>query len=153
MLRWGRRLQRFARLPSSERRLVMHALVVHAHVRLKLWRHGVEASRSVESRFGQHRSSTVPDVEPYRLARLVSHAIREGPLRGNCLSESMTVSLLLLRSGHPCTMRIGARRCGAGMEAHAWVELNGVPLNESADIGERFIPFPASAEPVLRWVV
>ena len=150
---WRRRLTRFAKLPPFERRLVLRALILHAGVRLKLWRQGLGVGQSVASHLSEQDSAFAGDVDPRRLARLVSNAIREAPLRSNCLSESITVCLLLRQSGHDCTLRIGARRSTAGVEAHAWVEMNGVPLNDREDIAERFAPFPATSEPVLRWVV
>src|SRR4029453_10349257 len=152
MLSWSRRVQRFVRLSRSERGVVLRALLWHAAVRLALWRRGLAASQSLESPVRDQPSAGERALSPERLARLVSAVIREGPIQGNCLSEAITLCLLLRRSGHDCALRIGARRSAAGVEAHAWVELNGVPLNESADISERFTPFPATSEPVLRWV-
>jgi len=42
----------------------------------------------------------------------------------------------LLR-GHG-TLRIGVRADRGCVEAHAWVEWEGAPLNDRADIGEQF---------------
>jgi hypothetical protein len=60
--------------------------------------------------------------------------------------------VLLRQAGHDGTLRIGARRSDAGLEAHAWVELNGAPLNDRVDIAERFTPFLGSLAPSQRWV-
>ncbi|MGH9383052.1 MAG: lasso peptide biosynthesis B2 protein [Vicinamibacterales bacterium] len=144
---WARRLQRFCRLPSAERRLVLRAVAVHAGVRLKLWRHGLQASDSLLSRLSREQPQMRYGLDPDRIARLVTSALRERPLRGNCLSESITLWLLLRRSGHDCFLRIGARRSTTGLEAHAWVEMDGVPLNDLADISQQFPPFPASSLP------
>jgi hypothetical protein len=152
MWNWARRLRRFARLVPSERRLVLRALAVHAGVRLKLWRHGLDIRQSMEPHGAHRQPGAGPDVEPKRLTQLVSSAIRQGPVAGNCLSESITICVLLRQAGHEGTLRIGARRSDTGLEAHAWVELNGAPLNDRVDIAERFTPFLGSLEPSQRWV-
>ena len=45
--------------------------------------------------------------------------------RGTCLYRSALHCLLLRRAGRPAVVRIGARRGGADIEAHAWVEVRG----------------------------
>lgn len=80
-----------------------------------------------------------PAVAPARIAELVAIAARHGLARGNCLSQSLTLRRLL-GGGE---LRIGARRGACGLEAHAWVEHAGRPLNEAPDVAERFPPFPA----------
>jgi len=41
-------------------------------------------------------------------------------------------------------LRFGVRRDSADLEVHAWVEHLGLPLNDSADVAERFklVPLP-----------
>lgn len=45
--------------------------------------------------------------------------------RSTCLYRSALHCLLLRRAGRPAVMRIGARRGGDAIEAHAWVEVHG----------------------------
>ena len=45
--------------------------------------------------------------------------------RSTCLYRSALHCLLLRRAGRPAVVRIGARRGGAEIEAHAWVEVSG----------------------------
>jgi hypothetical protein len=73
------------------------------------------------------------------MARLVAGSLR--PLGANCLGESLTLAVLLQRLDYPASLRIGARRARAGLEAHAWVELDGVPLNDRPDIAADYSPF------------
>lgn len=62
--------------------------------------------------------------------------------RRNCLPRSVTLSWLLARRGVASDLRIGVRRdVQAGLAAHAWVEVAGRPLNESANVREQFVAF------------
>ena len=72
---------------------------------------------------------------------MVAIAARHGVHQGNCLSQSLTLQRLLARHGVAAELRIGARRAGDRLEAHAWVEHQGRPLNDSADVAARFPPF------------
>jgi hypothetical protein len=80
-------------------------------------------------------------------ARLVEAARRYGPYRAKCLPQSLTLWWLLRRRGIESQIRFGARKNALQMEAHAWVEFEGVPLNDSLDVGERFKPFERAAMP------
>jgi hypothetical protein len=58
----------------------------------------------------------------------VSQAVRAvgARVRGTtCLAEAVACHALLLRHGHAAALRIGIRRGGGGLAAHAWVECNG----------------------------
>ncbi len=63
--------------------------------------------------------------------RLVN--VADGRLRvpGTCLSRSLVLWFLLRRQGVPTTIRIGVRSGGLPLDAHAWVEHEGRPLNSS----------------------
>jgi hypothetical protein len=76
-----------------------------------------------------------------KTARLVEAAGRYGPYRAKCLPESLTLWWLLRRQGIESQIRFGARKNDRRMEAHAWVEFEGTPLNDSRDVSERFKPF------------
>src|SRR5688500_3968043 len=58
-------------------------------------------------------------------ARMVAAAARHGPYRANCLHQSLVLSWLLRRQGIHSHLRIGVRKEGSRLEAHAWVELLG----------------------------
>jgi len=46
---------------------------------------------------------------------------------------------MLAARGAPARVAIGVRRNGERIEAHAWVEADGVPVAESASVEERFL--------------
>ena len=78
--------------------------------------------------------------------RAVARASRRGAGRGTCLSQSLALVHLLRRRGIQSALRLGVRKSGERMEAHAWVEADGVVLNDSADVAARFVPLPSLDE-------
>ena len=57
-----------------------------------------------------------------------------------CLERSLTIQRLMRRHGHQANLQIGAGKEGAELIAHAWVEVDGVPVGEPESIGQRFLP-------------
>ena len=79
-------------------------------------------------------------------ARLVRVAADHAFCRVNCLPRSLTLWWLLRRQGIASTLRIGARKGMDRLEAHAWVEKDGIPLNEREDVHTHFPAFEKPAE-------
>ena len=73
-----------------------------------------------------------------RLNRLVELASRLHILPMTCLPRALTLQGLLKRHNIPSLLRIGVARVPAGVLAHAWVEVAGVPMGEAEDVDERF---------------
>lgn len=81
------------------------------------------------------------EVRARELARLVSIAARRGPIAATCLRRALLLHWLLRREGIDAVVRIGVRRGEAGLEAHAWVEHRGRPIDDDASVAERYAPF------------
>jgi len=81
------------------------------------------------------------------VARAVDRAARYCPLPTACLTRSLVLWWLLRRQGHAAELRIGVRRPGEALEAHAWVEYEGLVLNDGTDVAEHFLPFDGSVAP------
>jgi hypothetical protein len=74
-----------------------------------------------------------------RCARAINRAATYGPLRPRCLARSLGLQRMLERHGVPgSVVRIGVRLQEKEFFAHAWVELEGLPLGESAPV-ETFV--------------
>lgn len=69
-----------------------------------------------------------------RLAQLAAIAGRRGLYANTCLRQALAVQWWLRRRGLPAQLRIGARRNGETLDAHAWVELAGTPLAQGPDL-------------------
>lgn len=95
----------------------------------------------------------VPELESARrLGWGVEVAARRGPWPANCLQRSLVLWFLLRRRGLPAELRIGVRRTpdtgtGGPLLFHAWVEQDGVVLNDAPDMRERFATFDRAILP------
>lgn len=57
-----------------------------------------------------------------------------GPVRGKCLSRSLATYGVLRRYGVHSTIHIGVRKEIDKLAAHAWVEVDGLPVNDSTTV-------------------
>jgi hypothetical protein len=76
-----------------------------------------------------------------RILQLQAAAARNLFFHANCLEQSLVLWMLLRRHGFAADLEIGARKEAGRFEAHAWVELNRVPLNDQTDSNRQFVPF------------
>ena len=130
-------------LSVSERRLLARALLVLPVVRVVL---GLTSYRRSKQALGHlvRVAPTPPDplLEASMVDRMVSVAARRGPLSSNCLSQSLTLWLLLRQHGVDAEVCLGVRRSAGDLEAHAWVEYLGRTINDSDDVRRRFAAMP-----------
>lgn len=127
-----KRLRQFLKLAPQERRIVALAIPALAAVRLCLWvvpfstLHRKRSSvLSRLSRYGERDA-----LPPERIVWLVAVASRLIP-GAHCLPRAIAAQLLLARAGHLTELHIGVRKNGKLLDAHAWLEYEGVPLFES----------------------
>jgi hypothetical protein len=80
----------------------------------------------------------------HRIARIHEATSRHLSSRANCLEQSLVLWWLLVRRGIRAELRIGARKEAGRFEAHAWVELGGVVLNNTGEEHLHFAPFDGS---------
>lgn len=69
------------------------------------------------------------------------HAAARALGRANCLDRSLTLWALLRRRGIHAGLQLGARKDQECFDAHAWIELDGVVLNDSDDVRQRYAEF------------
>jgi hypothetical protein len=68
-----------------------------------------------------------------RLARAVDRTLRALPADSRCIMQALVLCSLLARRGIPTSLVIGVRDPRESFLAHAWVELEGAPLQPTAD--------------------
>jgi len=85
--------------------------------------------------------SRANSLRPEVVARLVRIAAERGLYRARCLEKSLVLRWILCREGVDARIILGARKEDSGMQAHAWVEVNGVSLDDVTDIHRPFSPF------------
>lgn len=65
----------------------------------------------------------------------------------NCLIRSMYLHRVLRLRGVASELRIGMRLSDNRLDAHAWVEVDGRPVNDAPDIGARYVAFEQPLAP------
>ena len=78
------------------------------------------------------------------IARMVQIAANHGIYRAKCLEQSLVLHWFLLRQGIASRIVIGTRKENGQVQVHAWVKVNGVPLNDHEDVEQRFPSFEGS---------
>ena len=73
-----------------------------------------------------------------RAANVVDRVARRHPCRPTCLTRSLALWWLLGRRRIVAELRVGVRKEGGSLQAHAWVEVGGHVLGEAGDLGDRF---------------
>jgi hypothetical protein len=76
-----------------------------------------------------------------REAKWNSIAARYVPGGASCLVRSLGLVAVLRRRGLHAELRIGVGDRRPALDAHAWVEVGGVPVNDSADVVSRYRAF------------
>jgi hypothetical protein len=139
--------RRVWRLTSAERWFLVQALLLLPLTALALRAVGFRRGQALLTRLAPVRC--VParkDMaalirEGRAMARLVDAAARHGPYRATCLPRSLTLWWLLRHRGIDSCLRIGVRKEAGRLEAHAWVELRGLVLNDDSGVRKRFAAF------------
>ena len=83
-----------------------------------------------------------------RIARLVAVAAHHGPYRATCLRQSLVLWWLLSRRGIAVELRIGVRKDGGELQAHAWVEHDGHALNDAQNAALAYAAFAPPFSPL-----
>lgn len=132
-----RKLNRLNEMPWSERWSVVRASVLLPIVALSLRLAGFHKTyrwlEDYQPQDVKDRSATTGES--------VDIAARNLPLyRPTCLPRSLVLWHMLRRGGAPAELRIGVSTSGGQFAAHAWVEQDGIVINDATDIAERFAP-------------
>jgi transglutaminase superfamily protein len=138
--------RRFAALSVTEQSVVLQAAVWLSATWFGLRVCGFRRWQNFLAKFASDApQSAAPDCDllpqAFQTARLHAAAARHIFLHTNCLERALVLAFLLRCRGIAADLRFGARKEAARLEAHAWVEYRGVPLDE--DLGEHrhFLPF------------
>ncbi|PYU15086.1 MAG: lasso peptide biosynthesis B2 protein [Acidobacteria bacterium] len=141
-------LWRFSALERPAQTLFLRALVMLPLVGLSLKFRGFEATRST---LRKGLSPTIQQADPDFLKRrvsltahMVNAADRHGLVHPSCLVKSLTLWWLLGRQGITSELRVGVRKEGGNLEAHAWVEREGIALNEPEKRHHHYAAFDAA---------
>jgi hypothetical protein len=132
--------RKWATLSWRERRLLAQSVVLLPSTVVGLRLTGYDRTRRVVHRLmGRGRRAPVPprgeaEERIAETVRMVAVAAARVPLGSACLAQSLTLSTLLARQGIDSEVVIAVRPGGAPLDAHAWVEHRGEPLNETKEV-------------------
>jgi hypothetical protein len=93
------------------------------------------------------KQSEAAIARAFRISRLVGLAVRHGVCRANCLQRSLALWWVLRRNGIYSELHIGTRKEVGLLNAHAWIEVESVVLNDSDDVSRRYEPFDREISP------
>jgi hypothetical protein len=144
-----RKLHVFWSLNSADRFTIAEALVIPICISLGFWVLGVPRTQALLRRWarGGKTETLAADLQlEIRNARRAQRIVRQATgLARNCLVRSLTLWTILLRRGLSTDLRVGFRKSDGQIEGHAWVEHDGVPINEDAGTIGTYVPY---AQPV-----
>ena len=102
---------------------------------------GLQRALRLARRLGASEQATVwRGDDTNTVAHGVAMAAAFYPRRALCLEQSLALYVALGRAGAPAKLRIGVRPLP--FVAHAWVEVDGIAINEAPDIIAQLTPFP-----------
>jgi Transglutaminase-like superfamily len=136
------RMAKFLSLNRHEKGIFIASCFLLPLVWMALRPLGFRRTRNLLSLFGRGKDVISSIDEARRLSYLVNTASNNGLRRANCLERSLLLWWLLHRKGVAANIRFGASNVSRSFKAHAWVEWNGVILNDRASIASEFAPFP-----------
>jgi hypothetical protein len=146
--RLASRLMRFLALDSADRYILLVSSFLLPVFWLGLRLFGLARFHALVTRSPARPGYLAPG-EIRTLAQLVNVAARYSPFAATCLTRSLLLEWMLRRRGVDSQLRIGVRLTRGSLDAHAWVECDGVPVNDKPDVASHFAPFgdsvPAAA--------
>jgi transglutaminase superfamily protein len=148
-----RRLSRLRSLSAAQWRVVLASLLLVPAVQTSLHLRGF--TRTATALALRSRRPPVPTAPDRARPAAEAVALVAGRSRfgARCLGRSLVLWFLLRRRGVDAELVIGAEPPRAGeLFAHAWVEVAGEPVNDAADVRERFDSLGLQLPRLTEWV-
>jgi len=143
-------LRRFSALERTAQALFLRAVLMLPLIGLSLKLRGFDATRTtLRKTLSQETPQTDADSLKKQIAltaHMVNAADRHGMVHPSCLVKSLTLWWLLGRQEISSQLRVGIRKEGEKLEAHAWVEREGMALNEPEEQHHHYAAFDATLE-------
>ena len=142
-----RKLRKLLRLDSGEIVTLAQAMILLPLTALALRGAGLRRSQRIFSRLIPHDPARKTEwseaalAKAIRISRLVDLAARHGIYPANCLQRSLALWWMLRRRGIRSELQFGTRKADGRFEAHAWIEVAGVVLNDRDDVRLHYASF------------
>jgi hypothetical protein len=138
------KLIKFSKLSRNERMQLIQAILILPVIHIALLTLGYSRLQEMLVKLTQLKlnRNSQSEAENLRRARdisgIVSIAAQHGFFRATCLRRSILIWWLLLREGISSRICFGTRIVNHQLEAHAWVELLGVVINDLTQIRQHY---------------
>jgi hypothetical protein len=141
------KLSKFLALSGAEKVLFLKAVMLLPVFWLGLRRYGLARfqARLERSPLVARQAPRLEELAAF--GRLVNAAARYSIAPATCLTRSLLLRWLLRRRGVDTDLRIGVQLVEGKLDAHAWVEYEGVPINDAPDVARRFAAFDQPLSP------
>ena len=154
MVEWKllwRKAKTGVRLEGEERSLFIQSYILLLLVDISLRFRGLRGTQTALAKLcpQPEPGKTVEWSEVRQIARMVKLAVKYSPPWASCLRKSLVLWYLLRRQGIDSDLRIGSRRNEGKFEAHAWIEYQGMVLNDTQDVRQRFVMFKQAIDKLM----
>lgn len=146
-----RRLARLRALSVAQWRVVLASFVLVPATQLSIRVRGFSRTVDVLARWSRRRAHPTEPEVGRELAEAVNLVSGQPVVGARCLGRSLVLWFLLRRRGIDAELVIGANAPHDGeLEAHAWVEVAGEPVNDRPDVRQRYGSFDLQLPRLLR---
>lgn len=136
-----RKLNSFFSLSFLEKFLLIQAIFLLPLIHLSLKLKGVKYTEKILTDLASKTKIKNQDITlVFMTAKMVKIASKYQSW-ATCLRRSLVLWYLLKKQGFDSKLCIGVRKEKGDFEAHAWVEFQGIPLNENDHLKEMFVTF------------
>ena len=134
-------------LPAREQKVLLASLVLLPFFWLGLRLAGLQRFQVWLDSFPIARCAPLSQAEAAALGVAVNRAANHVLGLATCLTRSLLLRWLLRRYGTPSDLRIGVRFEQGKLAAHAWVEIDGNPVNDRPEVVACFAAFDQPVAP------
>jgi Transglutaminase-like superfamily len=136
--------QRYRQLDPESRKLFWRAVMLLHVVSRSLHTRGFQRTKQELAR---QLAGTTPVTHGaagetlQKTCRMVRAGAHYGLGHPTCLEQSLVLWYLLQERNISASLRIGVRKSAEKFEAHAWVEHDGIALNQSEEVHQHYAAF------------
>lgn len=140
-----KRLRKFLRLSAGDRNFLIVTFCLLAAIRLGLVLIQFNQLLKLLTKISYTRESlpSTNQVSVGKIVWTVNKVTRYVP-GAKCLARALTTQVLMRRYGHSGELRLGVAKAGTGkLEAHAWIESQGLVIIGNIPDLSRYMPLPS----------
>lgn len=142
-----RQIHRFLALSRSKKKLLLYAFVLLNGIRLALWMFpfGLVKRQLAAVSTAWVCPAAKPPIALALIVKAVAIAGRHTPGKARCLVRALTTQALLNHYRYPHQLHIGVmKKADCSVEAHAWIEYEGLVIVGGLDNLSEFKPLSAA---------